>query len=41
MLDILLILFLLFAIGFDLYILSLIDEVIGLIQYLYGSDKNE
>ena len=31
----------LFAIGFDLYILSLIDEVIGLIQYLYGSDKNE
>ena len=41
MLDILLILFLLFAIGFDLCILSLIDEVFGLIQYLNGSDKNE
>ena len=41
MLDILLTLFLLLSIGFDLYVLSLIDEVISLIKYLYGSDENE
>lgn len=41
MMDILIILFLLFSIGFNLYILNLIDEVIALIQYLYGSDENE
>ena len=39
--DIIIILFLIFAICFDLYILRLIDEVISLIQYLYGSDENE
>ncbi|MGM9834356.1 MAG: hypothetical protein ACI31M_01065 [Bacilli bacterium] len=41
MLDIIIILFLIFAICFDLYVLRLIDEVIALLQYLYGSDENE
>lgn len=41
MLDIIIILFLIFTIIFNLYILKLIDEVIALIQYLYGSDENE
>ena len=41
MMDILIVLFLLFSIGFNLYILNLVDEVIALIQYLYGGDDNE
>ena len=41
MMNILIVLFLLFSIGFNLYILKLIDEVIALIQYLYGGDDNE
>lgn len=41
MLDLIIVLFLIFTIIFNLHILRLIDEMIVLIQYLYGSDENE